>query len=670
MTVDLTTRPQATTLLERDAELAVLDNAFASAVSGLGQGVAVCGESGAGKSTVVAVALAAVSGTRVLQGRCEPLRTPRPLGPFRDLGLPGLEGVLRSDARLSEIGEHLYAALATEPTIVVVEDLHWVDEASAEVLRFLARRVETAPIAVVVTYRDIEIGLRHPARALLGDFASLDGLRTVPLPALSEAAVAVAVAGSGLDPRRVHDLTGGNAFFVAQVAKEPDRPLPASVRDAVLSRVADVEAEDLEVLQLIACAPDRLDDRLLPLVGVDLPSLRRLDGTALLTRDEHGLVFRHELARLAVESTIPPGGSTGLHTRLLEALEQLDLGDPAVLTHHAVAARDAKRASGYAQAAAAEAVATASNVEAAAFLEIALEHLPGSATALERAGLLLQLSRQQYLTSRIQEATGTARAAIPLADEAGHPSLIADAYSVMAVLEYHSGRRCLVEEYIARALDIAEAAGDLATLARTEANAAFLAMIGSDLPTARAGAERTIALATEAGVEEYALNGRMTLEMIDALSGDQEGRARVLELSQVAADRGWDELASRGYDVLAFADVEQGNVRGLQRVVDLALAHATARDLPVARLWMLSARATMHLLLGRWNAALEDAESVLDGALLPGCLHNDLVVASVRMRRGDRDPEPHLGNTWAAAIGLDEPMRLLPTMACWPRRCG
>ena len=85
--------------------------------------------------------------------------------------------------------------------MLVIEDLHWADAASADVLRYVVRRVETVPVAVLVSYRDLEIGPRHPARQLLGDFATLHGLRTLALGPLSVDAVADAVDGSGLDPR-------------------------------------------------------------------------------------------------------------------------------------------------------------------------------------------------------------------------------------------------------------------------------------------------------------------------------------------------------------------------------------------------------------------------------------------------------------------------------------
>ena len=383
-------------------ELDVLREGLRQVRSGPGVGYALSGDSGTGKSSTIAAAVRGVDGLRVLRGHCDPLGTPRPLGPFRELGLPRLGALVTAeDVRLTETAETALTELGSEPTVLVIEDLHWADAASADVLRYLVRRVETAPLAILLSYRDVEIGPRHPARQLLGDFATLDGLRTLPLAPLSVDGVAAAVDGTGLDPARVHALTGGNPFYVAQVALEPDRPLPTSVRDTVLARLAEIEPEDLEILQLIACSPDRLDDRVLPMLGVDLEVLRRLGGTTLLTHTDEGIAFRHELARQAVDSTIPPGGTPRLHQRLLTSLEQVEPLDPATLTHHAQAARDSVRTVTYARAAATEALAAASNTEAAAFLEIALEHLPGSAPPAERAGCLMLLAQQLYLTARL-----------------------------------------------------------------------------------------------------------------------------------------------------------------------------------------------------------------------------------------------------------------------------
>ena len=234
----------AVQLLERERELETLRVAVRQvAAGGQGAGFALTGDSGAGKSALVEAVCAEAGDLRVLRGHCDPLNTPRPLGPFRDLAVPGLEDIGQADVLLSEVCEQVYAALRTEPTVLVVEDLHWVDAASVDVLRFLARRVESMPLVLLMTYRDLEIDPRHHARRLLGDLATLDGFETFALAPLSVEGVEELVHGTRLDAHQVHTITGGNPFFVAEVAKEPELPMPTSVRDAVLARTAAVTQE-------------------------------------------------------------------------------------------------------------------------------------------------------------------------------------------------------------------------------------------------------------------------------------------------------------------------------------------------------------------------------------------------------------------------------------------
>ena len=473
---------EAVQLLEREDELGVLHAALEGAVRGQGSGIALAGDSGVGKSTLIEALCQGVTGARVLRGHCDPLDTPRPLGPFRDLQqLSGIDGLGRGeDLLLSEVCEQVYAALGAEPTVLVVEDLHWVDAASVDVLRFLARRIESMPLALIVSYRNREIGARHSARPLLGDVASLDGLSQLELKPLSVDAVRLLLEGTHLEAERVHAVTGGNPFFVAEVAKEPDLPLPVSVRDAVLARTSQVTPHDFEVLQLVATAPDRLDDRVLPALGVDLPTLRRLDETALLTRTAEGIVFRHELARQAIESTVPPGGGPRLHALLLDALERVEPRDPAVLTHHAVGARDAPRAARYAREAGQDATRAGSHSEAAAFFETALEHLD-SDDPRDRAGLLLQLADQQYMTSRLREAIDNVSATFQLWEEAGDRAGLAAAHNAVAVFEYYNARRRQAEAHSGQAARIATDSDTELAYAAARTTQGYLALMRSDV---------------------------------------------------------------------------------------------------------------------------------------------------------------------------------------------
>ena len=141
-------------------------------------------------------------GLRVLRCGCDPLGTPRPLGPVRDLlaDLHPLDGA----SPLAQVCEVAYAELRSEPSVLVVEDMHWVAAASVEVLRFLLRRLEAMPCAVVLTYRDDEVGEQHAVRPLLGDLEAAPGEEVERLYAedLGARGTSRTSPGSGPTPRR------------------------------------------------------------------------------------------------------------------------------------------------------------------------------------------------------------------------------------------------------------------------------------------------------------------------------------------------------------------------------------------------------------------------------------------------------------------------------------
>lgn len=667
--------PSGVELVERDRALATLRAAIDGASAADGAGVAVAGEPGIGKSALIAAACRTAdgpAGPRVLRASCDPLSTPRPLGPFRDLavdaGYPA--AVHRDDLLLAELCEQIYAAVAAEPTVLVIEDLHWVDAASVDVLRFLARRVSSMPLALLVSYRDHEIGPGHSARPLLGDFARLESLRTLRLDALSVAGVRELLAGTSLDPAPVHALTGGNPFFVTEVVKDAGRPLPASVRDAVLARTADVTAADFEVLQLVATAPDRLDDRALPALDVDLPTLRRLDTTGLLTRGREGLLFRHELARQAVESTIPPGGAPRLHARLVAALELIQPPDPAVLTHHAVGAGDAARAARYAQEAARQATSAGSHTEAVAFYRIALRHLT-DAPAGERAQLLLRLGFEQYMTNKLGDAIATVSATFPLWQEAGDQDGLAAAHDEVAVFEYYNARRRHAERHADRATDIAAAAGTDLTYGVARATRGYLAYLRNDFDLALNCYADAGRIATTERNDALDVRTRMIRAAADLAGGDDAARSRMADVIEDARTRNLDELASTGYSNLANLDVEQRRLRDAQHVLEQSLPFTTQRDIPICQQWQTGVRSRLHFARGHWSAALEDAAFVLEGDGMPLAAVWPLLVSGlVPLRRGNEaaatdDP---LESAWQLVGTIDEPLRRLAALSALAER--
>jgi DNA-binding SARP family transcriptional activator len=653
-------------LLEREDERATLTRLIAGVAEGRGGGVAIAGDAGSGKSTLVQVACADGPRVRLLRGSCDPLSTPRPLGPLRDIARDAAITTLvqGDEVALPRLCEEVYAALGTEPTVLVVEDIHWIDAASVDVLRFVARRIQMLPLGLVVTYRDHEIDHAHPARRLLGELAGGRGHEVLELQPLSEGAVRTLVDGSALEARRVHQLTGGNPFFVTEVTKDLDRPLPATVRDAVLARTADIGPEDFEVLQLVATAPDRLDDRVLPVLGVDPPALRRLEVTGLLSRSRDGLVYRHELARQAIESTIPTGGAPRLHRLLLGALERVDGQEPAVLTHHAVAAHDATRAVQHARAAAEESIRAGAHGEAAAFLEIALRHHRDAAPQ-ERAELLQRLSFEQYLTSHLSAALDSLQSAIPLWQAAGDRRGLAAAHETSAIFEYYNAHRREAETHAEKATAIARDTGATREQSSAFATLGFLAYFRHDVPLARQSAAEAARLAEAASDPFLALRAHVVGGLADLAEGSTGARDRLLELFGVARSRGWDELASTIHSQLAFMDVEHRRIGFAEQVLAEALPFTMQRELPICAHWQRAQHARVHFARGHWPTALTSAEEVLEQAGMPVAMVWPLIIAALLpLRRGESDVAgPGIEDAWRLTVAVDEPLRRLTVLS-------
>ena len=343
-------------LLEREHPLDVLEERARRAAAGHGSVVLVAGEAGIGK-TVLLRAFVERARAQPLWGMCDSLSTPRPLGPLRDvadeLG-PPVPALLRGTAAAQhEIFAAVLDALRSRPRVFVVEDLHWADEATLDLVRFLARRIAGLPLLLVLSYRDA-VGADHPLSPVLGDLVASPGASRLQLTPLSRSAIAALVDGHGLDPADLHRRTAGNPFFLSQILAQPDAPMPGSVRDAVLARTSGLAPAVRRSLELLSCTPEPVGPELLDALSVSTATVGLLAATGLIDRHGRAVAFRHEIARSAILGAAVPGSERALHAAMIEALETID-AEPSVLAHHAAAAGDVPRVLRYAPAAAAEA---------------------------------------------------------------------------------------------------------------------------------------------------------------------------------------------------------------------------------------------------------------------------------------------------------------------------
>jgi len=638
-------------LLERADDLSALGERL-NAVSESGQGrlVLVSGEAGVGKTTIVRRFCSGES-TPVLWGDCDPLYTPRPLGPLYAMADEGGEELRAALAR-GVMPHEVVAALADEmrnglPTIFVLEDLHWADEATLDVLRLLCRRLDSLNALVVGTFRDDELDRAPLLRIVLGEIAPGRGAR-LKLAPLSRDAVTQLAEPHGTDPVELYRKTAGNPFFVVEALAAGGDEVPDTVRDAVFARVARMSPAAADLLAAVAVAPPQAEFWLLEaLVGPDLHALEECVTTGILRGDAAGVTFRHELARLAVEGSIAPNRKLELHRAALAALASPPSGRPdlARLAHHAESAGDAEAVIRYAPAAAAAAASVGAHREATAQYARALRFGP-QVDGDQRAEWLELQSRECYLTDQYDEGIAALREAAALRRASGDTLREANDLRRLGGFCWCPGRIEEAERAARDAVELLEELPPSRELAAAYLQRSFLATVGSRSGEAIGWAQRALAVAEELADRETLLEARARI-------AEHEGPDALEAVQQEAARAGLRDLYADIFVPLAGISVEHHQHDAAERFLSIGMSHCSERGFELFRLYLLKSRAELELQQGRWSEAAETAESVLRvprTSTTPRIV-SLVVLGLVRARRGD----PGYGEAFEEARALAEP---------------
>jgi predicted ATPase len=218
-------------LIERESQLAALQQYAAEASRGQGRLVLISGEAGVGKSVLLEEFAQKLKSARWLWSGCDGLFTPAALGPLLDIATQ-LDGDLLRLSRAEAKRDQLYAALLRQFSdmqtlaVLVIEDVHWADEATLDLLSYLGRRIQHLPVLLLATYRDDALVSNDPLRLTLGGLASQRATRRLSVPTLSAAAVAILAQGTKIEATELHRLTAGNPFFVTEVLQAGSDALP------------------------------------------------------------------------------------------------------------------------------------------------------------------------------------------------------------------------------------------------------------------------------------------------------------------------------------------------------------------------------------------------------------------------------------------------------------
>lgn len=633
-------------LLEREEQLSQLDRLLASAAEGRGSVVFVSGEAGAGKTVMVDAFLRTATPPRVLLGTCDGVSTPTPLGPVHDMA-PGLGPEVRSllhesGAARQRLFELLFEELrGNAPSVMVIEDLHWSDDATLDLLRFLGRRVAGVRAVLVATYREHEVGPFDPLRLVIGDLATLGSTHHIVVPPLTAAAVRTLVADRPLDPEHVHRLTGGNAFFVSEVLSGADdvtdAAVPTTVRDAVRARVARLSPKGRRALEAASILGSRVEPWLLSAVaGEDAVGIDEALGAALLVRHGEVVAFRHELTRLSVLDDVPLIRAVGLHRRALRFLLRGDDADPARLAYHAEGAADGAAAARHALRAGYRAVELRAHTEAIAQFERALR-FGDRLTADERAELLEAMSYECFLTNNLPEAYESRMQALALREEMGDRLRAGDNHRYLSRIAWFVGRGDEAWEHARQALALLEPLGRTRELAMAWGNMAHMYMLGQYSEEALEWGNRALELGRQLADPEvvaYTLNNIGTSELN---IGRDSGRDKLIESLRISQEHGFQEHVDRALFNLGEAALGRHQYREAEAHLMECLEYTLSCDLERCQLLVDASRAMSRMYTGNWEEAERVGRAVLAHPRVSphGRIIALAALARLAMRRGD-----------------------------------
>jgi DNA-binding CsgD family transcriptional regulator len=675
-------------LLERTAALGDLDRWLREARAGAGGLVLVSGEAGVGKTSLLHAFASGVSG--VLWSACDPLTTPRPFGPLTEIApalggriatLMGAERADRGEPAIAEqrhrdpthfaLFESVMDALTAyaRPSVLVVEDLHWADEATLDMLRFMARRVPSTPVLIVASYRHDEVGSTHPLRILLGDLANMASVRRVRLHPLSRDGVAVLVGDRGIDPDHLFATTSGNPFFVSEVIAAGGDGMPATVRDAVLARAARLSPAARLVLDAAAVVTAPRETWLLAEVADSSPEdLDACLEAGMLRARPDGLEFRHELARLAIVRAVRPGRRMELHRRTLAALlgRHETAQDHARLVHHADGASDPAAVLAHAVPAAERAAALGAHHEAAAQYARALR-FAGRLPPGEAAELRERHAYECYLTARAEDATTSQSLALAHWTAAGDRLREGDALRRLSRLSWFRGDRTASERDARAAVRILEELTPGPELAMAYSNLAQLSMLELNVPATLHWGQSAVELATGLDRVDIVAHALNNVGMAEYIANPSQQPTNLLRSLSISTAHGLDEHVARAFTNLTAVAMTIRAYPDADRWIEQGLDYGTERDLAWCNQYLLAWRARSHLDQGRWSVATTDADAVLGVTNGVPWTHVIAVIvkALVRARRGEAGVWPLLQRASALADATGEAHRRLPVATAW-----
>ena len=653
--------------------MAAMRSQFEHVSNGEGRCVFINGEAGIGKTSLIKTFCNEVKNKcNIYQGICDALFTPRPLAPLYDvllqLGKTIPQGNIDVTNRTAFFTNFLHGLNDPDKiNLVVFEDIHWADEATLDFIKFLARRITQLKCLFILTYRDTEIHSGHPLRNIMGQL-NPDSFTRIELLPLSKQAVEKMADERGYNGEDVYRITNGNPFYVTEILASYSQGVPDNIKDSILSVYNKMDEKTKYVWQILSVLPAAFEVSYLDKLDASyVPAVHNCIDAKILVVDNGRIFFKHELYRRTVESSLSPLARIVLNKKILNLLLESFEDNQATerIIHHAKNANEYDLVVKYAPIAAREAASVGAHIEAARLFLTAIEYYQGN-----DEDTLIQFyesyAYECYLTNQPREAIIYTSRALDIWKKKNNIEKIGNSMRFLSRLWWWSGNWKRAESFARESIEVLDGQPSSKAKAMAYSNMAQLKMLTEKLDECLCWGEKAIKIAKELNDEEtlsHALNNVGTVQMTQGLK--EKGNELVRQSLEIALKNSYNEHAARAYTNLGCNWLILKNYPEAERFFEEGLRYCEERDLDAWASYMLSWKASLKLETGHWKEAYTIAEALLKNETQSPMVKITalVVVASVKMRRGEKDGLPQLMDAKSMAAENMESQRILPVLS-------
>jgi len=627
-------------LLEREKFLSELNNQFQKALCGEGQAAVIYGDAGIGKTSLVEYFTRQQEDkAQIFWGACDDLFTPRPLAPFYDI-------VNKMQSRLIEILEKgaarpsVFTSIIneihkSEPNIIVIEDVHWADESTLDLIKFLIKRINKYRSFLIVTYRSDEVSFNNTLRLAFSNIGTAN-LKRFELPPLSKNAINILAKNSGRKDNLIFSKTGGNPFFIKELLLHNQKNIPATIKELIISKLNRLSPEARSAVEILSVIPGSVEKWLVNILIKNYTVIDEAVECGILKSDNYNIAFKHELMKTAVEESLTETKRVKNNSIVLNILLNQKNKEPflARIIHHASKTADSKVITKYAPLAAKQASKFNAHNEALKLYNIALQYA-GDLSKEEYLNLLEGKVYEAYLTARIDEGIKACVSINDILKDHKDPLREGENLRKLSRLLWYSGKDKEGEEYLIKAIKILEKYPPGKQLAMSYSNLSQIYMLREDKKTAVKYGEKAVKLAKKLNdieIESHALNNIGTVKLI---TSDESGEEILIRSLNLALQNELHEHACRAYVNLGTVNLYRRNLSEADKYFSLGVDCANEKDINVASLCIAGELAQIKLHLGKWDETIEICRSVSLNAPVLDKLLPVTIIGLIKARKNE-----------------------------------